>query len=60
MTNTWIDCPVCEDSYDTQAEADACESHHFADGGMVRLPGGGYACNEDIWDPSEEDYVEAI
>jgi hypothetical protein len=55
----WVDCPICEDSYDTQKEADACEKRHFTEGGMVRLPGGGYAHNEDL-PPSDDpnDYAD--
>ena len=54
--STWIDCPVCDDSYDTQEEADACKEWHFTEGGMARLPGGGWCAWEDL---TEEEYEAA-
>jgi hypothetical protein len=62
MTNpeNWIDCPVCGDSYDTQAEADACRNWSLTEGGVVQLADGSYAYAEDVWDPSEEGNVESI
>jgi hypothetical protein len=48
-----IDCPVCDDSYDTQAEADACCGELIASGAIVKTPDGNYAYAEDVLDEND-------
>jgi hypothetical protein len=48
-----FDCPVCEDSYDTQEEATACCSDLLASGSVVQTPDGAYHYAEDVLDDDD-------
>jgi hypothetical protein len=47
-----FDCPVCETSYDTEQEANACRDIHLANG-VVQTPDGSYAYAEDVLDDDD-------